>query len=521
MTRGVHGAMLVSVMRLGAMRCPLVLVGALAFTGCESPAPPLQHAGVIEGFYGAPWSHDDRLDILRFMGNVGLDTYVYAPKDDPYHRERWSDPYPDEELARLRALVATAQEAAVEFWYAISPGGSMVYSDSAHYRALEGKIRTVSELGVTHFGFFVDDVPATLQHERDRESFRTLASAHAHVINRLYHDLAQHGARLAVTPTTYTDAWGDRDYLAELGDLVDPGVPFFWTGVDVASPAITREEADRWAEATGRKPIVWDNYPVNDYARWRPFLGPFRGRDPELSRSTAGLVSNPMNEAHASMMSLATLAAYARDPGAYRPLSAQRTALISLYGEKAAQLLGPLIEVYGDYGWDENLFEPLYILRDTIEPAPMEDALRRLGEAIEALRNATSTGSEPVEPVVDELAPFIERTTERLEQLLRDTSYVRTGDRLVYRADRDRYEASRPGSKRHVIDGDLSEWTSPWHDLGGGSRVSFAADRERTLLAVAVRDPLVSPRAAEQVGEGDHVQLILDVDPLDARFGLT
>lgn len=455
------------------------------------------------------------------MGKVGLDTYVYAPKNDPYHRERWRDPYPSQESARLGELVSAAREAGVELWYAISPGGSMVYSDSAHYRALMEKIRSIEELGVTHFGFFVDDVPATLQHEEDRRSFPTLAAAHAHVINRLYRDLAARGVSLAVTPTTYTDAWGDRDYLEELGDRTDPRVPFFWTGADVASPTITAEEADRWTAASGRRPIIWDNYPVNDYARWRPFLGPFRGREPRLSGSTGGIVSNPMNEAHLSMLPLATLAAYARAPQEYDPDAAHGAALAALYGEEASRLLEPFLDVYGDYGWDENVFEPLYVLRDTIDLRPIEDALRRLGRALEALREASSTGSEPLEPLVNELEPFVARTSERLKRFLSDTLYTRADNLLLYRQDRDRYEASPAGPTRHVIDGDISEWTSPWHDLGGGSRVSLAADRERLFLGVRVRDPELLPRAGASVGQGDHVRLIVDVDPQDAKLGLT
>ncbi len=58
--------------------------------GVGTPADPVgqgfQTRGVIEGFYGPPWSHQDRLDVLRFMGREGLNTYIYAPKDDPYHR---------------------------------------------------------------------------------------------------------------------------------------------------------------------------------------------------------------------------------------------------------------------------------------------------------------------------------------------------------------------------------------------------------------------------------------------------
>ena len=92
------------------------------------------------------------------------------------------------------------------------------------------------------------------------------------MINRLHRDLSESGATLAVTPTTYTNAWGDRDYLRELGELVVPEVPFFWTGIDVAAPEITAAQASEWADRMSREPLIWDNYPVNDYARWRLFL---------------------------------------------------------------------------------------------------------------------------------------------------------------------------------------------------------------------------------------------------------
>lgn len=65
--------------------------------------------GVVEGFYGEPWSHAERLDLIGFCGGQGLDTWVHAPKDDPYHRGLWREPYPDEELERLGELVGAAE----------------------------------------------------------------------------------------------------------------------------------------------------------------------------------------------------------------------------------------------------------------------------------------------------------------------------------------------------------------------------------------------------------------------------
>ena len=54
--------------------------------------------GVIEGFYGTPWTHEERLDLIRFCGAHGLNTWVHAPKDDACHRKLWREPYPDDEL---------------------------------------------------------------------------------------------------------------------------------------------------------------------------------------------------------------------------------------------------------------------------------------------------------------------------------------------------------------------------------------------------------------------------------------
>jgi hyaluronoglucosaminidase len=64
--------------------------------------PALRHRGAIEGFYGSPWTQQERLDQLDFYGRFKLNTYVYAPKDDPYHRDRWREPYPADLVAGLR-----------------------------------------------------------------------------------------------------------------------------------------------------------------------------------------------------------------------------------------------------------------------------------------------------------------------------------------------------------------------------------------------------------------------------------
>ena len=47
--------------------------------------PDLPSRGVVEGFYGTPWSHEVRMSLIDFYGRFKLNTYIYGPKDDPYH----------------------------------------------------------------------------------------------------------------------------------------------------------------------------------------------------------------------------------------------------------------------------------------------------------------------------------------------------------------------------------------------------------------------------------------------------
>lgn len=510
----------------------LLAIGILACQpgAASNRADPtgFERAGVIEGFYGPPWSHQDRIDVLRFMGRVGLNAYIYAPKDDPYHRERWREPYPAVALAQVRELVDTARASGVEFWYAISPGGSMVYADSAEYRALIRKIDAMAALGITRFGLFLDDVLYELLHDADRRAYANSAQAHADLANRLLADLRARSAELVLTPTTYTEAWGSREYLEELGRLVDPAVPFFWTGPDVASPTIARAHAERWLAMTGDRPLwLWDNYPVNDYARWRLFLGPLTGRSADLAQRVPAIFANPMNEAHASMIALATLAEYARNPAAYDPIRARRTAHRVLYGEAVADATTSLASVYGDYGWQPNVFEPLFILQDTIDVEAIGRSLDTLEAALTRLAGLESTGLASVRPLIEETRPFLERTRRRLRELEANPDYERRGALRVYRAVLDRYAA--PAVARVKVDGRLGEWGGArWHALRTGAaranhnaEVAFGSGGDTLYVAVRVRDPAVDGRTGLHVGVGDHLLLVVDADPADEPYGLS
>ena len=435
--------------------------------------PSFPERGIVEGFYGVPWSHQDRLELLRFEGQHGMNAYYYAPKDDPYHRKLWRAPYPPQEMARLRELVSTAQANFVDFCFAISPGLSITYSSEEDVRLLTSKIESVGKLGVSCFALFLDDVPQALQ-DADGEHFRNLAEAHVHLVNDLQRRLKTRfpQSRLTLVPTVYTGEWGRRDYVEELGTGVNPGINIVWTGPEVASQAITVADAREWGRLLRRKPVIWDNFPVNDGRPWRVFLGPLRNRDANLPQAVKGFLSNPMNQAHASMIALETVSDYLWNSSAYKAAESQQHAINAQFGEKAPQLLAPFLKTYGDYWWDENLFTPLFSERRyPIDVSRIESGITQLGTALESLR------AQPrFENLIADIAPLPQMTRERLEKVAADPAFQHLPDgKLQWREDYDVLTAARL-AEAPAIDGDFAKWQSKsLYELDNASQIQTGA----------------------------------------------
>jgi hypothetical protein len=298
--------------------------------------------GVIEGFYGTPWTHEERLDLIRFCAAEGLDTWVHAPKDDPYHRPRWHEPYPADELARLGELVAGATRVGVDFAYAIAPGLSIRYTFEEDFEQLVAKCEQVRTVGVETFQLLWDDIEHTLNCPEDDERYgheeRPSAAAQSELSNRFAAAVPQRGP-LVICPMGYAGT-GDSPYRRVMRRVLDPEIVVYWTGPEVVSLSISRVELDAAvARFGGRDLLIWDNYPVNDFDPERLFLAPLRARDPRLwDGRAAGLIANGMLQAVPSKLPLATVAEYLRDPDGYDPARAVERALAA-YGAEVVEAL--------------------------------------------------------------------------------------------------------------------------------------------------------------------------------------
>src|SRR4029453_157266 len=116
--------------------------------GFGVPSASFPVRGVIEGFYGNPWSHEQRLDLVDFLAAHGMNTLVYAPKDDALGRRARRQLYTGDDLGRFTDLLDRCRGQGIELVYSISPGLSIRYSDADDIEALTGKLAAVAALGV-------------------------------------------------------------------------------------------------------------------------------------------------------------------------------------------------------------------------------------------------------------------------------------------------------------------------------------------------------------------------------------
>lgn len=260
--------------------------------------------GFIEGFYGFPWTHEARMDLMHFGSRLKMNAYIFGPKDDPYHNREWRTPYPEKELEKIRALAAVGNETKTHFIWAIHPGFNMIQWEDydQELSTLLTKLDQLYDAGVRQFGLFMDDI-STAQALQDRHK-------HVRLITDVANWISQKGdvKSLVYTPPFYNQAWTGTDgqaYLEALSE-VPKNVEIMWTGSGVVG---TVNETDlAWPKQfTGREPFVWLNWSVNDYVDSRLMIG--KGEVLKKgTRNLSGVVSNPMEQAQLSKVALFAVA---------------------------------------------------------------------------------------------------------------------------------------------------------------------------------------------------------------------
>uniref|UniRef100_A0A3P8QI33 protein O-GlcNAcase n=1 Tax=Astatotilapia calliptera TaxID=8154 RepID=A0A3P8QI33_ASTCA len=279
-------------------------------------------SGVVEGFYGRPWTMEQRTELFKREQKWGLNTYLYAPKDDYKHRMYWRDLYAAEEAEQLTSLISAAKQHDVEFVYAISPGLDITFSNPKEVAALKRKLDQVKEFGCRSFSLLFDDIETEMC-PADKQAFSSFAHAQVAITNEVYMHLGEPEVFL-FCPTDYcavfcTPSVTQSSYLNTVGEKLLPGIDVLWTGPKVVSHKISVESIEEVSSVLKRAPVIWDNIHANDYDPQRLFLGPYKDRPTDLIPKLKGVLTNPNCEFYPNFVAVHTLATWCKAPAEGTP----------------------------------------------------------------------------------------------------------------------------------------------------------------------------------------------------------
>ncbi len=267
------------------------------------------------------------------MSAWGLNTYLYAPKDDLKHRALWREPYSPKEEEALRKGIHRCQQRGLRFVYGLSPGLDIHYSQQSDLALLKQRFAQMLALGCHDFALLFDDIPDCLE-AADRERWGSFASAQCQVTNTLFRWTRERGVtgRFLFCPTPYCGRMaraklGGDGYLATLGRELALEIDVFWTGPEIVSPEIPLAHVEELRTILRRRPLLWDNLFANDYDGRRFFCGPYAGRPLELREAVGGFLVNPNNEFPLNCVPLRTFADFVHCAGPWEPRAAYLSAM--------------------------------------------------------------------------------------------------------------------------------------------------------------------------------------------------
>ena len=403
-----------------AVFCGLASLEQILDNGCSGlPCVTLydyadiRDRGIIEGYYGVPYSAEVTMDLFRFMARYKMNTYMYGAKSDPYHSRFWSEPYPVEITEEqksigflsqdmLKEITEVSHATKVNFIWAIHPGAA--FTDAADENVnsrIMNKFESMHGLGVRQFGVFVDDVGVpydapTLKLCADRlTDLQTRIDARWNTSGAV----AGHTVKpLNYVPQLYAYSWTSREnarrFFESLGATPDK-INIYITGRAVWTVP-NNEDIAVVKDFLGRSTGWWWNYPCNDndmtklfpmdiYSNFRDerHIDKLARLEPLDDEKT--LVINPMQQGEISKITLFSVADYAWNNGAFnneRSWSASLSAVVGKEREAALRMLAPYLRYFDA---DALMLETGYYKQSVEEGNPRPGALI---EKLQAVRDA-------------------------------------------------------------------------------------------------------------------------------------
>lgn len=321
--------------------------------------------GIIEGFYGKPWTWDSRKETVSFLAPYGYRFYMYAPKADVFLRRRWQEPHPEAYARELERFGAHCKAEGVRFGVGLTPYELFNSFDAASREALSRKLEFIDSIGAEDIAILFDDM---------RGDVDNLARNQVEIVK--WAAERTKASRVITCPSYYSDdpildkVFGrrPRNYLEDLGADLDPRIEVFWTGEEVISRQFSVGHLERVTNLLRRKPFLWDNYPVNDGQRMSQYLHlrGFTGRHAAIASHVAAHGINPALQSTLGRIPAITLSDSYRLGDEYQYADSFRHACVEVLGENLGEMVREDLLTLQDIGLD-RLGEKEKTLRDRYE----------------------------------------------------------------------------------------------------------------------------------------------------------
>ena len=359
--------------------------------------------GIIEGFYGIPWTFDERKSMINFIERIGLNQYIYAPKDDPYHNKKWREAYPEEEISKIKELANLSKDNNIEFTWAIHPGQNPFDFNKydEEISKIFAKYEALMKVGVKSFGLCMDDIDKKIAYEKRHDHMKLIKDLADFVYDKT-------GENLYFVHPWYNDDWIDENGYEYEKLLKDIGnINIMWTGNQVVAP-ISHKSNEEFTKRTGKKPYIWFNWPVNDYKPDQIFMEIFEFFDSK-EINYDGFYLNPMNEAETSKISIYQAAKFLENPEKYDPEKAFKEALKYLEPASWEDLLEIAPSFYGSLVYERTeskKFTEDSEIKAAFDEKNTEKLKKLLGEKVEAVESYQKNYSN--KNLYKEIKPFVE-----------------------------------------------------------------------------------------------------------------
>ena len=236
------------------------------------------YLGYIEGYYGNLLHWRDRLRLIKTLKNNGMNSYFYAPKDDPKHRYNWRKKYSKNWLQKFKNFCLHAKENDIDVIVGVSPGADFDFNEiytnttiSNDLNILLNKCTTLINCGASKIAILFDDIPNIFNSFFKKYNE---GKSHGKLVKILSEKLNK---EIFIVPRIYSDElfFDNPSYINDLISELKQISKLFYCGKYIVNDKFETDDKNIKFLYKKNKIIFWDNFYANDYCPNKLFIGPY------------------------------------------------------------------------------------------------------------------------------------------------------------------------------------------------------------------------------------------------------